>query len=68
MTVASTNEGTGVQVNTNIQFAKRYVKFLTKKFLKKASLSDYVRVTAKKSNSYVLSYFNMGKDEGEETA
>jgi len=36
---------------------------LTKKFLKKQQLRDYIRVIAGAKNSYDLRYFNIHNDE-----
>lgn len=43
----------------------RYLKYLTKKFLKKNNLRDYVRVVADTKASYELRYFqiNAGEDD-----
>lgn len=60
--VSVSADGHDVLVGTKVQFAKRYLKSLTKRYLKKTHLVDYVRVTAKRSNSYELSYFNVGSD------
>lgn len=34
---------TKITVTSNIPFSKRYLKYLTKKFLKKNSLRDWIR-------------------------
>ena len=47
----------------------RYLKYLTKKFLKKNNLRDYIRVVAMSKTGYELRYFqlNAGEEEsGEE--
>ena len=43
----------------------RYLKYLTKKFLKKNNLRDYIRVVADTKTSYELRYFqiNAGEDD-----
>ena len=46
-------------------FKKRYIKYLTKKFLKKNMLRDWLRVVAAKDNVYELRYFNMNMNEEE---
>ena len=43
----------------------RYLKYLTKKFLKKNTLRDYVRVVANGKNKYELRYFQINADDGE---
>ena len=41
----------------------RYLKYLTKKFLKKNNLRDYIRVVASSSASYELRYFQINPEE-----
>eukprot|EP00178_Gracilaria_changii_P003731 TRINITY_DN15637_c1_g1_i1.p2 TRINITY_DN15637_c1_g1~~TRINITY_DN15637_c1_g1_i1.p2 ORF type:complete len:133 (+),score=30.50 TRINITY_DN15637_c1_g1_i1:46-444(+) len=50
----------------NVSFSKRYLKYLTKKFLKKQQLRDYIRVIADSKNAYDLRYFNINNEEEEE--
>merc|ERR550514_218291 len=56
-------EGSSIHVTCKIPFSKRYLKYLTKKFLKKILLRDYIRVIAKTHNSYFLRFFNFHNDE-----
>jgi large subunit ribosomal protein L22e len=42
------------------------VQYLTKKFLKKHSLRDYIRVVADSKSSYDLRYFSSQNDEADE--
>ena len=46
----------------------RYLKYLTKKYLKKQQLRDYLHVVANNTakNTYELRYFNINAEEGEE--
>ena len=46
----------------------RVCRYLTKKFLKKQMLRDYIRVIAKSKQGYFLRYFNFnqGTEETEE--
>ncbi|KAI0732259.1 ribosomal protein L22e [Fomitopsis betulina] len=56
-------------VSSNIPLSKRYLKYLTKKFLKKNSLRDWIRVVASGKDSYQLRFYNIqgaGEDEDEE--
>jgi len=63
-----------VSVATKLPLSKRYIKYLTKKFLKKTkvnqeiSLREYLRVVATNPTTYEVRYFNMqeGDDEDEE--
>ncbi|CAM0907705.1 unnamed protein product [Alopecurus aequalis] len=52
----------------NGNFSKRYLKYLTKKYLKKHNVRDWLRVIAanKERNVYELRYFNIAENEGEE--
>merc|ERR1712167_70736 len=53
-------------VDSKIPISKRYLKYLTKKFLKKQNLRDYIRVVANSKKSYELKYFTIADDEDEE--
>lgn len=59
-----------VLINAEILFSKRYLKYLTKKYLKKNSLRDWIRVVSNDKDSYELRYFRISSndddDEGEE--
>ncbi|PPQ89405.1 hypothetical protein CVT25_002223 [Psilocybe cyanescens] len=60
---------TKITVTSNIPFSKRYLKYLTKKFLKKNSLRDWIRVVASSKDNYQLRFYNIagaGEDEEEE--
>ncbi|KAG2260475.1 hypothetical protein Bca4012_008406 [Brassica carinata] len=49
---------------TDSNFSKRYLKYLTKKYLKKYNIRDWLRVIAsnKDRNMYELRYFNIEDD------
>ncbi|KAI8898586.1 ribosomal protein L22e [Globomyces pollinis-pini] len=55
-----------VTVAPNVPFAKRYVKYLTKKFLKKHGLKEWLRAVANGKTSYELRYYNIDNAEDEE--
>ncbi|KAJ2317569.1 60S ribosomal protein L22 [Coemansia sp. RSA 2681] len=58
-----------VIVEAKIDFSKRYLKYLTKKFLKKHNLRDWLRVVATTKDTYKLKYFNVSNpEENEESA
>merc|ERR1711966_235741 len=59
-------EDNQIHVTAKIHFSKRYLKYLTKKFLKKQLLRDYIRVIARSQNAYYLRYFNFHNDEENE--
>ncbi|KAH8924837.1 ribosomal protein L22e [Atractiella rhizophila] len=53
-------EGEGkISVTTNIPFSKRSLKYLTKKFLKKNQMREWLRVIATSKNTYELKFFNI---------
>ena len=55
-------------VSTTMQYKKRYFKYLTKKFLKKKELRDWLRILANGKSGYQLKYFNIRGDDEEENA
>lgn len=59
-----------VVVSSNVHFSKAYLKYLTKRYLKKNSLRDWVRVVANDKDNYELRYFRISSDgddvEGDE--
>ena len=61
-------DGAKIFVNGSIHFSKRYLKYLTKKFLKKNQLRDFMHVIAADKETYELRYFNINQEEEEEAA
>jgi len=61
-------EKTKIVVTSEVQMSKRYLKYLTKKYLKKHNVRDWLRVIAsnKDRTVYELKYFNIADNEGEE--
>lgn len=57
-----------IVLTADIQFSKRYLKYLTKKYLKKNNLRDWLRVVASQKDSYELRYFQINNEEEEEDA
>merc|ERR1711893_128563 len=53
-------------VAAEIPFSKRYLKYLTKKYLKKNNLRDWLRVVAHNRESYELRYFQINNEEEDE--
>ncbi|KAH9835692.1 ribosomal protein L22e [Rhodofomes roseus] len=55
-------------VTSSIPLSKRYLKYLTKKYLKKNTLRDWIRVVANSKDSYQLRFYNIqgAADEEEE--
>jgi len=58
-----------ITVTSSIPLSKRYLKYLTKKFLKKNYLRDWIRVVASSKDVYQLRFYNIdagGDDDDEE--
>merc|ERR1711973_654495 len=55
-----------ITVSSEIAFSKRHLKYLTKKYLKKNNLRDWLRVVANAKNCYELRYFNINNEEEDE--
>merc|ERR1712139_136114 len=64
--VQLSREKSKIFVTAELPFSKRYLKYLTKKYLKKQQLRDYVHVVASSKGMYVLRYFNIPDNEAEE--
>lgn len=47
-------------------FSKRQLKYLSKRYLKKQQLKDYMRVVASSKNSYEMRYYAISADGDEE--
>lgn len=56
-------EGFKVNILSDIPFSKRYLKYLTKKYLKKQNLREYLRVVASSPSTYELRYFQINLDD-----
>merc|ERR1712007_46852 len=55
-----------INVTAEAPFSKRYLKYLTKKYLKKQQLRDFLHVIAPNKHTYELRYFNINADDDEE--
>mmetsp|Transcript_51386 Transcript_51386/g.111484 ORF Transcript_51386/g.111484 Transcript_51386/m.111484 type:complete len:124 (-) Transcript_51386:94-465(-) len=55
-----------IQISAEAPFSKRYLKYLSKKYLKKQQLRDFLRVVAPNKTSYELRYFNINEDNDED--
>ena len=64
VTVALDKES--VVVESKVPFSKRYLKYLTKKYLKKQELKEFLRVIAINKSTYQLKYFNIQNEEAAE--
>eukprot|EP01018_Ginkgo_biloba_P006227 Gb_36164 [translate_table: standard] len=66
--VTITRDKNKISVTSESSFSKRYLKYLTKKYLKKHNVRDWLRVIAsnKDRNVYELRYFNIAENEAED--
>ncbi|XP_043474074.1 60S ribosomal protein L22-like [Leptopilina heterotoma] len=55
-----------ITVSSDIDFSKRYLKYLTKRYLKKNKLRDWLRVVCKDKETYELRYFQINSQEDED--
>merc|ERR1712173_305792 len=55
-----------ISIQAELPFSKRYLKYLTKKYLKKQQLRDFLHVVAPNKKTYELRYFNINADDDEE--
>ncbi|XP_026285520.1 60S ribosomal protein L22 isoform X1 [Frankliniella occidentalis] len=53
-------------VSSEIPFSKRYLKYLTKRYLKKNNLRDWLRVVATAKDTYELRYFQINSQEDDD--
>ena len=71
--VSITRDKARLQITAEAPFSKRYLKYLTKKYLKQQQLRDYLHVIAPNNGTtksvYELRYFNVNNaadDEGDD--
>ncbi|KAK0728413.1 60S ribosomal protein L22 [Lasiosphaeria miniovina] len=55
-----------IEIIAHNELSGRYLKYLTKKFLKKMQLRDWLRVVSTSKGVYELKFFNVVNDEAEE--
>ncbi|VDM95189.1 unnamed protein product [Thelazia callipaeda] len=58
---------TKVILVSEVPFSKRYLKYLTKKYLKRNTLRDWLRVVASSKDMYELRYFQINQDDEEDS-
>eukprot|EP01062_Namystynia_karyoxenos_P025500 TRINITY_DN2003_c0_g1_i10.p2 TRINITY_DN2003_c0_g1~~TRINITY_DN2003_c0_g1_i10.p2 ORF type:complete len:160 (+),score=92.69 TRINITY_DN2003_c0_g1_i10:90-569(+) len=65
--IAQENDNSVTVTKRQVLFPKRYLKYLTRKFLKREKLRDYIRPVSTKKAEYQLRYFNihLGDDDEE---
>ncbi|KAJ3167008.1 hypothetical protein HK101_011842 [Irineochytrium annulatum] len=62
----SRTAGTITVTSQSGTLAKRYLKYLTKKFLKKNQVRDWLRVVASSKTAYELKYFDIQDPDADE--
>ncbi|EGG17098.1 S60 ribosomal protein L22 [Cavenderia fasciculata] len=55
--VTITRDKNRIVVQSVVPMSKRYMKYLTKKYLKKKQIRDFLRVVSTSKNVYTLKYF-----------
>lgn len=63
--VKVTSDDKNITVKADVNFSKRYLKYLTKKYLKKHSLREFLYVVAASKLSYQIKYFNIQQEGAE---
>mmetsp|Transcript_5827 Transcript_5827/g.19824 ORF Transcript_5827/g.19824 Transcript_5827/m.19824 type:complete len:128 (-) Transcript_5827:245-628(-) len=64
--IAIGREKSKVSVTAEVPLSKRYLKYLSKKYLKKQQLRDWLHVVANTKQSYELRYYNIHDTEQDE--
>ncbi|KAG7288695.1 60S ribosomal protein L22 [Staphylotrichum longicolle] len=66
-TIKISQQGEGkIEIIAHNELSGRYLKYLTKKFLKKMQLRDWLRVVSTSRGVYELKFFNVVNDEAED--
>ncbi|KAM7187570.1 Ribosomal protein L22e [Naviculisporaceae sp. PSN 640] len=66
-TIKISQQGEGkIEIVAHNDLSGRYLKYLTKKYLKKMQLRDWLRVVSTSKGVYELKFFNVVNDEAEE--
>jgi hypothetical protein len=63
--ISVTTEGTKVVVVSSTKFSGKYLKYLTKRYLKKNQIRDWIRFISVKKNQYKLQFYSTSVDEEE---
>ncbi|KAF2239296.1 60S ribosomal protein L22 [Viridothelium virens] len=65
ITISQQGDGK-IEVVSHEEFSGRYLKYLTKKYLKKQQLRDWLRVVSTSQGVYELKFFNVVNDDADE--
>lgn len=52
-------------MTSKVELQKRYLKYLTKKYLKKNDILEYLRLIATDKNTYAIKYVKLGENAEE---
>jgi large subunit ribosomal protein L22e len=55
-----------IHCDAKLPFSKRYLKYLSKKYLKKQQLRDFLRVVSTNKSTYTLRYFQINAQDDAE--
>lgn len=58
--------GKNIQFTSTRRFPKRYIKYLTKKYLKKYQILEYLRILATDKKTYTIKLLSKGNEDAEE--
>ncbi|ODV77245.1 ribosomal protein L22e [Suhomyces tanzawaensis NRRL Y-17324] len=64
--ISVSSEGNKVIVVSNAKFSGKYLKYLTKRYLKKNQIRDWIRFVSVKQNQYSLQFYSVADEEEEE--
>ncbi len=64
--VSISREKAFIHVQAELPFSKRYLKYLSKRYLKKQQLRDFLHVIAPNKNTYEFKYFKVSGGEEED--
>lgn len=54
-----------IMVTSRVPMSKRYVKYLSKKYLKKKNLKDFMRLVATSKSGFAIKYYNINQGDTE---
>ena len=64
--ITVTSKGHVAIVTSTIPFSKRYLKYLTKKYLKKVEINEYLKVNATDKATYKVLYLKLDRNDEDE--
>lgn len=59
-------DGSVVTIVSTTKFSGKYLKYLTKKYLKKNQLRDWIRFVSYKTNQYKLAFYQVTPEDEED--